>query len=80
MLAALALVAAATLPRVCGQAASGHFNVLSLNVAGLPAILNGNGEGDDAAKQANTLLMGTDMVKFNYSVVHVQEVCPHFPA
>ncbi|KAF7323837.1 Jacalin-type lectin domain-containing protein [Mycena kentingensis (nom. inval.)] len=66
----LALVAAA---RAQAPASSGHFSTLSMNVAGLPAILNGNGEGDDAAKQKNTLQIGTKMAAFNYSVIHVQE-------
>ncbi|KAJ7057779.1 mannose-binding lectin [Mycena amicta] len=74
MLLPLAILALAVLHvRAQAPAASGHFNVLSMNVAGLPAILNGNGEGDDATKQSNTLLIGTDMTKFNYSVIHVQE-------
>lgn len=36
--------------------AQGTFNVLSMNVAGLPAILNGNGESGD--KTTNTMLIG----------------------
>ncbi|KAI0350725.1 mannose-binding lectin [Trametes cingulata] len=53
------------------SAASGTFNVLSMNVAGLPAILNQNGESGD--KTTNTMLIGEDMSKFNYSLIHVQE-------
>jgi hypothetical protein len=34
---------------------SGTFNVMSMNVAGLPAILNGNNVGD---KTTNTMIMG----------------------
>ena len=40
---------------------SGTFNVLSMNVAGLPAILNGNGEGD---KTANTQQIGEDFSNY----------------
>ncbi|KAI0363494.1 mannose-binding lectin [Pilatotrama ljubarskyi] len=42
-----------------------------MNVAGLPAILNQNGESGD--KTTNTMLIGKDMSKFNYSLIHVQE-------
>lgn len=38
------------------SAASGTFNVLSMNVAGLPEILNGNGESGD--KTTNTMIIG----------------------
>ena len=41
---------------VAASAASGKFNILSMNVAGLPAILNGNGEEGD--KTTNTNLIG----------------------
>jgi hypothetical protein len=36
--------------------AQGAFNVLSMNVAGLPEILNGNGESGD--KTTNTMIIG----------------------
>ncbi|KAG9103717.1 hypothetical protein FRC07_009939 [Ceratobasidium sp. 392] len=48
--------------------ASGTFNVLSMNVAGLPEILNGNGQSGD--KTTNTMLIGQDFAKYNYGVVH----------
>lgn len=32
---------------------SGSFNVLSMNVAGLPAILNGNGDGQNSSYEAD---------------------------
>ncbi|KAG9103504.1 hypothetical protein FRC07_009977 [Ceratobasidium sp. 392] len=51
--------------------ASGTFNVLSMNVAGLPEILNGNGQSGD--KTTNTMLIGQDFAKYNYGVIHVQE-------
>lgn len=38
------------------SAASGTFNTLSMNVAGLPEILNGNGESGD--KTTNTMIIG----------------------
>ncbi|KAJ7151009.1 mannose-binding lectin [Mycena filopes] len=52
-------------------AAAGTFNILSMNVAGLPEILNGNGESGD--KTTNTAIIGQDMAKFAYDVIHVQE-------
>ncbi|CEL51929.1 putative protein Rv0888/MT0911 OS=Mycobacterium tuberculosis GN=Rv0888 PE=4 SV=1 [Rhizoctonia solani AG-1 IB] len=42
-----------------------------MNVAGLPEILNGNGESGD--KTTNTMLIGQDFAKYNYGVIHVQE-------
>ncbi|CAE6520906.1 unnamed protein product [Rhizoctonia solani] len=53
------------------SAASGTFNILSMNVAGLPEILNGNGESGD--KTTNTMLIGQDFAQYNYGVIHVQE-------
>ncbi|KAF8710913.1 Jacalin-like lectin domain, partial [Rhizoctonia solani] len=53
------------------SAASGTFNVLSMNVAGLPEILNGNGESGD--KTTNTMLIGQEFAKYNYGVIHIQE-------
>jgi hypothetical protein len=49
------------------SAASGTFEVLSMNVAGLPEILNGNGESGD--KTTNTAIIGQDMTKFAYDVI-----------
>ncbi|KAJ7136147.1 mannose-binding lectin [Mycena epipterygia] len=42
-----------------------------MNVAGLPEILNSNGESGD--KTANTMLIGQDMATYAYDVIHVQE-------
>ncbi|QRW14709.1 endonuclease/exonuclease/phosphatase family protein [Ceratobasidium sp. AG-Ba] len=53
------------------SAASGTLNVLSMNVAGLPEILNGNGESGD--KTTNTMIIGQYFVKYSYDVIHVQE-------
>ncbi|KAJ7631978.1 mannose-binding lectin [Mycena polygramma] len=52
-------------------APAGTFDILSMNVAGLPEILNGNGESGD--KTDNTAVIGQDMAKFAYDVIHVQE-------
>ncbi|KAI9065027.1 hypothetical protein FKP32DRAFT_1568737 [Trametes sanguinea] len=53
------------------SAASGTFNILSMNVAGLPEILNSNGESGD--KMTNTMIIGEDMSKYSYDLIHVQE-------
>ncbi|CUA77094.1 putative protein Mb0912 [Mycobacterium bovis AF2122/97] [Rhizoctonia solani] len=52
-------------------AASGNFNVVSMNVAGLPAILNPNGESGD--KTTNTMYIGQKMSQYNYGIINVQE-------
>jgi hypothetical protein len=65
-------------------------SVLSMNVAGLPEILNGNGESGD--KTIHTKLIGQVsycrqlaflraltlaqfFTKYNYEAIHVQEMC-----
>jgi hypothetical protein len=53
-------------------ATSGNFNVLSMNVAGLPAILNGNDVPGDKATNAATI--GSKFAEYGYDVIHVQEV------
>jgi hypothetical protein len=52
-------------------ASSGTFNVLTFNVAGLPAILQNNDVPGD--KTTNTATIGQDFAKYNYSLIHVQE-------
>jgi hypothetical protein len=61
-----ALVAGAT------AATSGDLTVLSMNVAGLPPILNGNDVPGD--KTTNSLLIGTYFAKYGYDIINVQEV------
>lgn len=53
---ALAVSLAVSLSRIAHVQASGTFNILSMNVAGLPEILNGNGESGD--KTTNTMVIG----------------------
>lgn len=52
-------------------ATSGDFNVLTFNVAGLPAILQGNDVPGD--KTTNTATVGKKFAEYNISVIHVQE-------
>lgn len=44
-----------------------------MNVAGLPAILNGNDVPGDKATNAATI--GSKFAQYGYDVIHVQEVC-----
>ncbi|KAL4802831.1 Endonuclease/exonuclease/phosphatase [Aspergillus unguis] len=52
-------------------ATSGTFSILSFNVAGLPAILNGNDVPGD--KTTNTEIIGERFAEYGYDVIHVQE-------
>jgi hypothetical protein len=65
-------LAAASLLDVAFAATSGNFNVLTMNVAGLPAILQGNDVPGD--KTVNSGLMGTYFAEYDYDVINVQEV------
>ena len=57
--------------RVSAQT-SGVFNVLAMNVAGLPAILNGNEVPGD--KTANAEIIGAKLSANGIDVAHLQEV------
>jgi hypothetical protein len=50
---------------------TGKFNTLTYNVAGLPAILNGNDVPGD--KTTNTARIGQLFAKYDISLIHVQE-------
>lgn len=63
---------------------SGDLSVLTFNVAGLPDILQSNGESGD--KTVNTELIGTYFSEYDFDLIHVQEdfnyhaalcKCPH---
>ncbi|KAI0517396.1 endonuclease/Exonuclease/phosphatase [Xylaria bambusicola] len=65
-------VAAALLLGTPAQAATGgSFNVLSMNVAGLPAILNNNDVPGE--KKTNSGLIGTKFAQLGYDLIHAQE-------
>jgi hypothetical protein len=51
---------------------SGTFDFLTFNVAGLPAILSGNGVPGDKATNAGTI--GSKLAQGNFDIVHMQEV------
>ena len=57
---------------------SGDFTVLSMNVAGLPAILQDNDVPGD--KTTNSKLIGSYFAQYGYDVIHVQEVRLILPA
>ncbi|CAE6492614.1 unnamed protein product [Rhizoctonia solani] len=69
LLAACALCLAATKQR---SASSGNFNVLSLSVNGLVAILDPSGISDKD-KTRNTMYMGMALSLHNYTIVNVQQ-------
>ncbi|KAI0466332.1 endonuclease/Exonuclease/phosphatase [Xylaria cf. heliscus] len=52
-------------------ATGGAFNVLSMNVAGLPAILNDNSVPGD--KTTNSELIGSKFAEYGYDLIHTQE-------
>ncbi|KAF2463475.1 mannose-binding lectin, partial [Lindgomyces ingoldianus] len=56
---------------LAAPATSGTFNILSFNVAGLPAILNSNDVPGD--KTTNTETIGQKFSTYNFSIIHVQE-------
>ena len=58
-------------------ATSGKFSILSMNVAGLPAILNQNDVPGD--KTTNALSIGTKFAQYGFDVIHAQEVCLSLP-
>ncbi|KAF4974429.1 hypothetical protein FZEAL_8672 [Fusarium zealandicum] len=51
--------------------ASGKFDFLTYNVAGLPAILNNNGVPGDKGTNSNTI--GSRLAENGYDIVHLQE-------
>jgi hypothetical protein len=65
------LAAASLASSVSAAATSGDFNILSFNVAGLPAILNDNSVPGDKATNAGTI--GTLFTEYDYDVINVQE-------
>jgi hypothetical protein len=67
-----AALTAALLLDTCLAATSGKFSILSMNVAGLPPIFNGNDVPGDKATNAATI--GTKFAEYGHDVIHVQEV------
>lgn len=49
---------------------TGSLTALTMNVAGLPAVINGNGEGD---KQTNSITIGKKFAQYDYDLINVQE-------
>ncbi|KAI0181768.1 endonuclease exonuclease phosphatase family protein [Hypoxylon sp. FL1284] len=52
-------------------ATSGEFNILSMNVAGLPEFLNGNEVPGD--KTTNSKMIGSKFAEYGYDIINVQE-------
>jgi len=61
----------------CLAATSGRFNILSINVAGLPEFLNNNDVPGD--KETNAASIGSKFAEHDLDVIHVQEVRPVRP-
>lgn len=66
--ASAVLLAAQAAP---AQTTSGHLSILSMNVAGLPEVLQDNDEPGD--KTTNSELIGTYFAEYGFDVIHVQE-------
>ncbi|KAI1812015.1 endonuclease/Exonuclease/phosphatase [Poronia punctata] len=66
-----ALLLVGTSATVAAAVTSGSFNVLSMNVAGLPAFLNNNGVPGD--KKTNSELIGSKLGEYAYDLIHLQE-------
>jgi hypothetical protein len=74
MFASRTLGRAAALATFVGTAltaTAGDFNVLAMNVAGLPAILQGNGVPGD--KAVNSRIIGSKFAQYGYDIIHAQE-------
>lgn len=67
----IAATALAVATSASAAATSGDYNILTFNVAGLPAIFNGNEVPGDKATNAKTI--GSLFAKYDYDVIHVQE-------
>lgn len=57
-------------------ATSGTISLLTMNVAGLPAILQDNDVPGDKATNAG--LIGSYFAAYDYDIINVQEVCKTF--
>lgn len=71
MHSSLSLIASAAAMATAVQASSGTFDFLTLNVAGLPEVFNGNEVPGD--KKDNAGYIGTHLAQQGYDVVHMQE-------
>lgn len=66
----IAFMASAAIPAAMA-ATSGTLTALSMNVAGLPEILQNNDVPGD--KTTNTASIGTKFSEYSYDIIHVQE-------
>lgn len=53
-------------------ATSSSIDILTMNVAGLPPIFNGNDVPGD--KKTNSRTIGSYFAEYGYDIIHVQEV------
>jgi hypothetical protein len=67
----ISLAALALSSSVLSAATGGDFNILSFNVAGLPALFNGNDVPGDKATNARSI--GRYFAQYDYDVINMQE-------
>jgi hypothetical protein len=65
------LASASCLAQAVVAQTSGSFDILTYNVAGLPAILNGNGVPGDKGVNSNNI--GSALAKHSFDIVNMQE-------
>ncbi|TLS29214.1 hypothetical protein PpBr36_00902 [Pyricularia pennisetigena] len=68
---AMPTVALAAVGGAVAQATSGSLNILTMNVAGLPTIINGNDVPGD--KATNSRNIGDKLSQYGYDLAHLQE-------
>ena len=67
----LAFAAAALLSYANAAPTAGDFDTVTINVAGLPALFNGNDVPGD--KATNSRAIGSLLSRYNYDIVNMQE-------
>ena len=67
----LAVAAATLLSFTSAAPTAGDFDVVTINVAGLPALFNGNDVPGD--KATNSRAIGTLLGRYGYDIVNMQE-------
>lgn len=50
---------------------TGSLTAVTMNVAGLPAFINNNGDG---SKKENSIAIGKKFAQYNFELINVQEV------
>ena len=74
----LAFAAATLLAHAHAAPTAGDFDTVTINVAGLPALFNGNDVPGDKATNSRTI--GSLLSRYNYDIVHMQEGTYNLPS